>query len=485
MDFTIDIKTPWEDPKDLLDRQQYSTILTSYLERINKPFVLNVNAGWGFGKTYFLRNWAESLKNHPVVYINAWENDFNDDPLITILDSLNNALSAHLNDNQEAERALKEILTAGGRFIKKTASILTKGAIQKALGTEAYEDLRQLNIDEFAGKSVKFLLEEHSENSKNIKHFRDELNTLLESIASNNNDITLPAFIFIDELDRCRPTYAIELLESIKHLFSVKGAVYIIATDSTQLQHSIRAVYGEGFNGVEYLRRFFDREFVLPDPSYKQIVASLSSDFTEYDKLLDTGFIPFHRNGREHTTDCENNCNAIDWWFDFYSGSFRIPTRTLIQYYEQFVLIINSTDKIWHLPFLLYLLFLYVSDRSLFDKFKMHAEAGQQLPAADFQVPISQETVRWLYHESQAPRIKSLDVYITASEIGQAYMQTLINNARRSMNPEEIIRHTHYGRSLEDLIKISIYNQVVPGVSNKEVKFLEYFSYIETAGCFQ
>jgi len=54
-------------------------------------------------------------------------------------------------------------------------------------------------------------------------------------------------FILIDELDRCRPTYAIELLENIKHLFDIEGLYFIIATDSTQLSYSINAVYGNKF----------------------------------------------------------------------------------------------------------------------------------------------------------------------------------------------------------------------------------------------
>jgi hypothetical protein len=63
--------------------------------------------------------------------------------------------------------------------------------------------------------------------------------------------------ILIDELDRCRPTYAIEMLEAIKHWFCVPNVVFVLAMDREQLSHSIRAVYGQGFDVDGYFLRFF------------------------------------------------------------------------------------------------------------------------------------------------------------------------------------------------------------------------------------
>ncbi len=76
-----------------------------------------------------------------------------------------------------------------------------------------------------------------------------------------------PAFILIDELDRCRPSYAVEMLETIKHIFDIKGVVFVLATDTEQLQHSIKVIYGEGFNAPAYLRRFFKRQCTLKEVS--------------------------------------------------------------------------------------------------------------------------------------------------------------------------------------------------------------------------
>ena len=84
--------------------------------------------------------------------------------------------------------------------------------------------------------------------------FKIDMGLLLKEIGKEKE---LPLFILIDELDRCRPNYAIELLENIKHIFDIPGIVFIVATDSKQLSHSINAVYGSKFASEKYLKRFF------------------------------------------------------------------------------------------------------------------------------------------------------------------------------------------------------------------------------------
>ena len=81
-----------------------------------------------------------------------------------------------------------------------------------------------------------------------------------------------PIFILIDELDRCRPDYAISLLEIVKHIFDIKNFVFIIATDTDQLQHSIKNVYGNDFSANDYLGRFFHRRFTLKSPELNELI---------------------------------------------------------------------------------------------------------------------------------------------------------------------------------------------------------------------
>ena len=72
--------------------------------------------------------------------------------------------------------------------------------------------------------------------------------------------------VFIDELDRCRPSYALALIEVAKHLFGADHVVFVLAVNRSQLTHSISALYGSDFDATGYLRRFFDIDFRLPEP---------------------------------------------------------------------------------------------------------------------------------------------------------------------------------------------------------------------------
>lgn len=92
--------------------------------------------------------------------------------------------------------------------------------------------------------------------------FHESLTTVIEKLSTTNKKNKI--IIFVDEIDRCRPTFAIELLERIKHLFNVPNVIFVLSLDKQQLNVSLGALYGERINSDEYLRRFIDLEFLLP-----------------------------------------------------------------------------------------------------------------------------------------------------------------------------------------------------------------------------
>ena len=107
-------------------------------------------------------------------------------------------------------------------------------------------------------------LTQYETGRESIDEFRTTLEGLAADVAKENND--LPLVVMIDELDRCRPSYAVELLEVAKHLFSVDGIIFVLSLDRAQLAHSVRSIYGNEFGASGYLRRFFDIDYRLPDP---------------------------------------------------------------------------------------------------------------------------------------------------------------------------------------------------------------------------
>ena len=288
--------TEWED--DILNRRRYAGFLTNYVEGKcgnDKPsLVVALDAPWGSGKTFFVSHWARDLTNdkRPVILFNAWDNDSADDPTVSFMSELRNGLTLYRERlpfgtlaSTEIERKSKETIghlrralmpalgVAAKAVLKKTTGIAideiidtTIGLDESSLGEINAKDISTEMLDKGLDKFFENALDSHNNRLKSIKYFRKSLEELL-LLLSNETDIQGPLFVFIDELDRCRPDYAIRLLEGIKHLFSVRGVAFIVSTNMGQLSKAVTAVYGNSFDGYAYLKRFFDIEFTLPEPS--------------------------------------------------------------------------------------------------------------------------------------------------------------------------------------------------------------------------
>lgn len=140
-----------------------------------------------------------------------------------------------------------------------------------SISTKAKDASKQI------ANALKKALEPHKTVKESIKLFKENLTELIEHLNSLR-EVNLPLLIFVDELDRCRPDYAIELLEGIKHLFGVPGVTFVIATNIAQLSESIKAVYGSGFDGQRYLQRFFDLQYTLSAPDNKSFSRLMLSE---------------------------------------------------------------------------------------------------------------------------------------------------------------------------------------------------------------
>jgi len=127
----------------------------------------------------------------------------------------------------------------------------------------------------------------YEEQQNSISSFR----IILEKAANEVSRDERPLVVMIDELDRCRPTYAIELLEIAKHLFSVPGIIFVLAVNRSELEHSVKAIYGGEFDGIGYLHRFFDIDFRLPKPNRKRFISEVlhSTEIHEYFKRTKDG----------------------------------------------------------------------------------------------------------------------------------------------------------------------------------------------------
>ncbi|MCE2504502.1 MAG: hypothetical protein J4G05_10665 [Chlorobi bacterium] len=257
----LKIEVPENDPfkNDLLDRKDSVKVLTSIVGSIEGPCVLAVDAAWGTGKTTFLRMWMQYLRNDgfPVVYFNAWETDFAGDPFVVLSAELSEGLKPYANQGliTDLENASKEVIR---RAIPGLIRVVTAGIL----------DISPL-IEKETGDALASYAKERLSNQK----FREKLETTAKALAKAKGG--KPLVVLIDELDRCRPSYAIELLEIAKHLFTVDDVVFVLSMDRSELMHSIKVLYGNDFGAEDYLRRFIDFDYRLPDPDRKAFVEAL------------------------------------------------------------------------------------------------------------------------------------------------------------------------------------------------------------------
>lgn len=261
---------PFENCK--LERRPYAEILTQIVGSYADGFVLALNNEWGAGKTTFIKMWRQHLNNKGVktLYFNAWENDFEKDVLV--------ALISELEELKESKNkaAYKNLLTKAASLTKKVAPGIVKAGLKRAgIDGEAALDILQ-GTAEVGFEALEEEIKSYTQRKKSLAEFRISLEEFVETADPKN-----PIIFFIDELDRCRPTYAVEVLEEVKHLFSVPGIVFVLSIDKEQLGHAVRGVYGsEQINSEEYLRRFIDLEYSLPKPDTSAICTYLYEHFS-------------------------------------------------------------------------------------------------------------------------------------------------------------------------------------------------------------
>lgn len=264
-------EAPFENDK--LGREPFVQAVTDLLKAIREPFVVALNAPWGSGKSTTLDLLRPELNraNITTVKFNAWEVDDATDPLVPLVAALHTRLLEIKGYAPEFDRSkIERFKTLGNSILKHgaiaavkvaTAGILDIGAaaegIAKATSEAALKAGEDVTVD---------LIDNFKQERQAAEKFRNLLSELIHHVrvATPDGQEFPPLVLIIDELDRCRPTFAIAMLERIKHFFSVPGLVFVLALDLEQLKASTRKVYGADLDAIEYLRRFVDLELRLP-----------------------------------------------------------------------------------------------------------------------------------------------------------------------------------------------------------------------------
>lgn len=300
----------WEG--DLLFRRSEAAQLIAYIESVasrpsvredKRAYTIAIDARYGEGKTFFLKRLAQQLGlAHPVAFVDAWADDLANEPLTALAATLKEALDPFLADGGVRDK-FDDFMAKTGKVARIVGKGLLRRSIGLAIGAGAVEgaeaawsgvsdevtdalvtassgladDACEAILSVTAHSLMKKRVADFEEGQAAVQAMKDSLSAIVASLGAT--DRRAPIVIVIDELDRCRPPYAIKLLEEIKHLFDVSGLVFVLAMHGEQLGHSVSGAYGASFDGRAYLRRFVDRQYRLKEPPLEHLLSKLLTGY--------------------------------------------------------------------------------------------------------------------------------------------------------------------------------------------------------------
>lgn len=237
------------------------------------PMVLD--GDWGVGKTEFCHKLVNLIKSEQnkeyeeiinipkcqCLYIDAFAEDHGDDPLLMLLGNIAHFIKNNDGNNDTAVRyqRLRNACIAVAKSCFKIGGKAAIGWLLRQRGDEIEEELLEAmkkSTEEGLSALVDVSFQQYEEAKSNL----EKLKVILEEIASENERL----IVIVDELDRCRPNFSVDLLEKIKHVFNVCNVSFLLVANMRQLEASISHVYGDGIDVSRYVDKFIKLIVTLP-----------------------------------------------------------------------------------------------------------------------------------------------------------------------------------------------------------------------------
>jgi hypothetical protein len=371
-----------------LQREPYARVLTEIVNTYADGFVLAINNEWGTGKTTFVRMWQQLLINEGFhsVYFNAWENDFDSNPLVAIMSELET-----LADNKN-EKIFKSVIEKGAVLIKNIAPAILKAVADKYIESKVILDAVE-NTTKATTEILETEIKKYNSRKKTIVEFRKELEKFV-----NQEDNSKPLIFIVDELDRCRPNYAVEVLEQIKHFFSVPGIVFVLSIDKKHLESSVKGFYGsEQIDSNEYFRRFIDLEYSIPTPDPKLF----DNYLYEYYQLKDF-FSSVDRKNSQFREDGQQLLVFADALFHKVNATLRQQEKVFAL--TRLILCSFKSNENTFPTLLIFLIYLKIMKNEVFQKIERHEYTIQELSDKFYEIIHSEKkdsyNLNLLYIES-------------------------------------------------------------------------------------
>lgn len=280
---TIDPQKPYA--CDLLrNRQKFGDNLSRLFRRMDpqENLVVLIDAPWGAGKSTFLNMWQADLRRGnqstegpfavEIIRFDAFAADHHEDPFVAFSGEVMEFLRAHRDENfkGKADDFLKKAAAVAAKLAKPVFGAVLKAATAGVMDGEACKALLEIGeagTDQIAAALEK-RIEAYGKERENLTAFK---NALAEVAALVSSEQKFPLLIVVDELDRCRPDFALKLLERIKHLFDVPGVAFALFAHKSQLEEMVRHTYGREVDANAYLHKFVHIVAHLPEDGKKAL----------------------------------------------------------------------------------------------------------------------------------------------------------------------------------------------------------------------
>lgn len=248
--------------QDVLDRKDFGQSLLNLITKSENELVISIDGQWGDGKSTFVQMWQGMLTDAemPNIYIDAFASDYIDDPFLAVASAITTYIDENKTEDNEEHPFLETAKEVGSRLLPWGTKIAVKAVTAGLINGSGIEQLVTVKKDiandlatttsDFVGKQ----LEAHKEDQQLFEDFKKELTKITDG---------KKLVIIIDELDRCKPTYALGLLEKIKHLFSTKNVYFVLVMHKQELEKSIKCIYGD-IDAYTYLQKFIHIQTALP-----------------------------------------------------------------------------------------------------------------------------------------------------------------------------------------------------------------------------
>lgn len=264
--------------EDKIGRTSVVADFLQILDKVDGDTTISINGAWGSGKTFFIKQVIKILEakratdnteydelnkiiqrnqylkvvdlehTYLPIYYDAWLYDDHGDPLLSLLFMIVKEYSIDLDEPKK--KTIKE----------KLATIVSGLNISVGLNNGVNASIQLPNFAEMFKKGSFF------EEITTVEDSKEALKEIFELLLVEQAERLI---IFIDELDRCNPTYAINVLERVKHFLDDDRLIFVYSINKDQLVHTICRHYGQGMNGTIYLNKFFDYNLTLPSVSFE------------------------------------------------------------------------------------------------------------------------------------------------------------------------------------------------------------------------